>query len=472
MGMGMSIRVRRFAVLAVMLGVALVVLGLVGVPSLAAAGWRGGEKAESEPVSRVIEQNSRRMLEEGKQTFGFDTFGSEQFFAAIGLHKAIEGSRFPGGIGGGVSPRTALAVGLKVDVDALPGRLESALKNGRLDLDDPAVTLELLRANAVVGLTGFFNDENGRDPSRSGLKAVGIQCALCHATVDDSVAPGVGRRLDGWANQDLNVGVILGLAPNLTPVDQLLGVDDATLRKVLASWGPGKFDAEVFLDGKAFRPDGKPAATLIPSAYGLAGHNNHTWTGAWGTVTYWNAFVANLEMHGTPGTFFDPRLDNAAQYPIAARNRFGHLSAPPDQDRITPKLAALHFYQLAIPSPKPPADAFDRRAAERGKVVFDGPAKCATCHVPPLFTEPGWNLHTPAEVGIDSFQADRAPDHRYRTAALAGRLFNRKTDQGRGFYHDGRFKSLLEVVNHYNDFMHLGLSQQQKNDLIEYLKSI
>src|SRR5919202_4491025 len=209
----------------------------------------------------------------------------------------------------------------------------------------------------------------------------------------------------------------------------------------------------------------------MPSAFGLAGHNNHTWTGAWGTVTYWNAFVANLEMHGAPGTFFDPRLDNAQQYPIAAAHRFGHVSGPPDQERITPKLGGLQFYQLALPSPKATEGTFDKQAAERGRLVFDGQGKCATCHVPPLYTEPGWNVHTPAEVGIDSFQADRAPDHRYRTAALAGRLFNRKTDQGRGFYHDGRFKGLLEVVNHYNGFMHLGLSARQKADLVEYLKS-
>jgi hypothetical protein len=232
----------------------------------------------------------------------------------------------------------------------------------------------LLQLNAVVGLTGFFNDP--RD-IKSGLKTVGIQCALCHSTVDDSLAPGIGHRLDGWANQDLNVGAVINLAPDLSAVDKLLGVDDATLRKVLTSWGPGKFDAEVFLDGKGFRPDGKTAATLIPNAFGLAGHNNHTWTGAWGTVTYWNAFVANLEMHGAPGTFFDPRLDNVAQFPVAARAGFGHLSAPPDQDRITPKLAALHFYQLAIPSPKPPAGSFDQSAAERGRLVFNGAGKCA-----------------------------------------------------------------------------------------------
>src|SRR5207244_11737472 len=180
-----------------------------------------------------------------------------------------------------------------------------------------------------------------------------IQCALCHSTVDDAFAPGIGHRLDGWPNRDLNVGAIVALSPDLSAVDKLLGVDDATTRKVLASWGPGKFDAELFLDGKAFRPDGGSAAVLIPPAYGLAGVNLHTYTG-WGSVTYWNAFVANLEMHGV-GNFFDPRLDNASKFPVAARNRLGHTQVSLEKDQITAKLAALHFYQLALAEPKPAA---------------------------------------------------------------------------------------------------------------------
>ncbi len=281
----------------------------------------------------------------------------------------------------------------------------------RVNLDDPAVTLALLRANAVVGLTGFFE--------RSGaLRSIGIQCALCHSTVDDVVAPGVGRRLDGRANRDLNVGAIVALAPNLTPVADLLRVDVPTVRKVLLAWGPGKFDAELFLDGKGFRPDGNSAATLIPPAFGLAGVNLHTWTG-WGSVTHWNAFVANLEMHGK-GRFFDPRLNDPAQFPIAAANGFGDLPhIDPDEDLITRKLPALHFYQLALPAPKPePGKDFDRDAAKRGDQLFTGKAACNGCHVEPLWTEPGWNMHTGAEICIDSFQADRAPDHRYRTVAF------------------------------------------------------
>jgi hypothetical protein len=312
-----------------------------------------------------------------------------------------------------------------------------------------------------VGVTGV-SGANGR------LNAIGIQCAFCHSTVDNFFAPGIGHRLDGWANRDLNVGAIVNLAPDLTAVDQLLGVPDATTRQVLMSWGPGRFDAELFLDGKAFRPDGKTAAPLIPPAFGLAGVNLHTWTG-WGSVTHWNAFVANLEMHGK-GRFWDPRLNDAGQFPIAARNGFGNLNPnlDPDSDRITFKLAALHFYQLAIPAPQPPAGSFDAAAAKRGDKLFSGKGTCNRCHVEPLWTEPGWNLYTPAEIGIDDFQANRAPDHRYRTSPLGGVWTHTKG----GFYHDGRFPTLLDVVNHYNTFFNLGLTNQEKNDLVEYVKSL
>jgi len=214
--------------------------------------------------------------------------------------------------------------------------------------------LALLKLNAVVGLSGFFNEQGS-------LRSVGIQCAICHSTVDDSFAPGIGHRLDGWPNRDLNVGAIIALAPDLKVVTDLLGVDDAAVRKVLNSWGPGKFDAELFLDGKAFGPAGKSAATLIPPAFGLAGVNLHTWTG-WGSVTHWNAFVANLEMHGK-GTFFDPRLNDPAQFPVAAKAGFGNVRNSPDL--VTFKLAAVHFYQLAIPAPKPPEGSFNKELATR-----------------------------------------------------------------------------------------------------------
>ena len=424
-----------------------------GVPVAQAA--EGAERlAASEHV--------RRLLAEGRDTFRFDTFGDEDFWGGtLQLHRAIAGAA-NGGVGPGVSPRTALAVGLKVDAEALPQAVREALRAGQVNLDDPAVTLALLRLDAVVGVKGFFDQKDA-------LSSVGIRCALCHSTVDDSFAPGMGRRLDGWPSQDLNVGAIVSLAPNLQPVADLLSlagvpVDVATVRQVLSTWGPGKFDAEVFLDGKALRPDGKAAATLIPPAFGLSGVNLHTWTG-WGSVTHWNAFVANLEMHGR-GTFIDPRLDDATRFPIAAKAGFGHVTSA--DDRITPKLAGLHVYQLSLPPPRPAENGFDAAAAARGQAVFAGQAKCARCHVPPLYTEPGWNLHAPAEIGIDNFQAARSPDGRYRTAPLRG-LF---THMKRGFFHDGRFATLLEVVDHYDRQFALGLTPAQKDDLVEFLKSL
>ena len=312
--------------------------------------------AQTEPLSRfdrVILNSVRHRIDEGRQIFRFDTFGDEGFWGeTLKLHLAIEGANL-GGVGPGLSPNAALSLGLKVDADALPENIVASLKGGKLDLNNPATTLALLKLNAVVGLTGFFDNSGS-------LQSVGIQCALCHSTVDDSLARGIGHRLDGWANRNLNVGAIMALAPDLSAVAGLLGVDQETVRKVLNSWGPGKFDAELFLDGKAFRPDGNSAATLIPPAFGLAGVNLHTWTG-WGSVTHWNAFVANLEMHGK-GTFFDPRLNDPLQFPIAAAAGFADVRSDPDL--ITSKLAALHLYQLAIPAPKPPKGSFDEAAAE------------------------------------------------------------------------------------------------------------
>ena len=324
-------------------GSIVVLAGLVGAACMS---MRGAEthRDTSGGFDGAIGENARRLMDEGRAAFRHDTFGSEGFWGgALQLHQGIAGQKH-GGVGTGVSPKQALAAGLKVDVAALPPSLVEALKAGKVDLDDPGSTLALIKANAVVGVTGFF-DAQGR------LTSLGIQCALCHSHVDDALAPGIGRRLDGWPNSDLNIGAIVSLAPTLKPYVDLLGVDEATVRKVLASWGPGKFDAQLTLDGKAFRPDGKSAATLIPPAFGLAGVNQHTWTGSWGGVTYWNAFVANLEMHGR-GNFFDPRLNNREQYPVAARAGLANTRTP--DDRITPKLAALHFYQLAMPVPKPP----------------------------------------------------------------------------------------------------------------------
>jgi len=404
-----------------------------------------------------VEDNTNKLIHEGRNTFRYETFGDQDFWGgALKLHEAIEGAA-NGGVGPGLSPVDALALGLKVDVDALPSDLRTQIKAGQVDLHNPAVTLALLRLGAVVGVRGFFK------PSGN-LASVGIQCALCHSTVDDSFLPGVGRRRDGWANRDLNVGAIVALAPGIQVVANALGVSVTTTKAVLGAWGPGKFDAELLLDGKGFRPDGKSAATLIPPAFGLAGVNLHTWTG-WGSVTYWNAFVANIEMHGK-GTFYDPRLDDASRFPLAAANGLGHIAQ--ETDIITPQLGALHVYQLALPVPKPPPGSFDALGAQHGRELFDGKAKCATCHVPPLFTEPGWNMHTPAEIGIDDFQASRSPDGHYRTSPLRGLFSHQKG----GFYHDGRFATLADVVVHYNSALSLGLTSSEERDLVQYLKSL
>jgi len=442
-------RTRRVMVLSAAIGA----LAAVG-PSTAQTGGRQFEAA--------ADAYARKLLADGKRIFRFDTFGSEDFWSGrLQLHRAIQGQKL-GGVGPGLSPKKALELGLKVDMEAVPKTVAAAIQAGKVDLNDPANTLLLLKANAVVGVTGFF----GRDGKT--LDGVGIQCALCHSTVDDAFMPGIGRRLDGWPNRDLDVGAIIALAPDLKAFTDMLQTDEAEVKRAVTAWGPGKFDAQLNLDGKAFRPDGKTAATLNPAAFGLAGVNNHTWTGAWGTVTYWNAYVGNLEMHGK-GVFYDPRLDDAEKYPVAARTRQGHKQDK--EDRITAKLPALHFYQLALPSPQAPAGTFNLAAAKNGETLFGAKAQCATCHVPPIFTEPGWNLHKPEEIGIDDFQAKRSPDGRYRTAPLRALWDTKKIHKG-GFYHDGRFATLQDVVGHYDNHLGLKLSDQEKRDLIEYLKSL
>jgi len=390
---------------------------------------------------------ARKQIEEGRKTFRYDTFGSEEFWGGkLRLHEAVAT----------VSPKTALGVGLKIDVDSLPDAARKALAAGTLDLDAPATTLAALQADAVVGVKGFF--ESGK------LVSLGIQCAFCHSTVDDSVAPGVGHRRDGFPNRDLDVGGIVNLSPDLSAVATALGVPETTVRTVLASWGKGKYDATLFLDGKATRPDGTSGAVLLPPAYGLAGVNLHGYTG-FGSVTQWNALVATLEMHGS-GTYLDSRLDDATRFPLAAASKAGQTR--PAVDRVTPKLAALQMYQLSLEAPKPAPGSFDATAAARGKNVFEGRGKCATCHVPPLFTEPGWNMHTPEEIGIDDFQSSRSPDGRYRTTPLRGMQPREKG----GFYHDGRFPTLDAVVDHYDTKKALGLTAEEKKDLVEYLRSL
>jgi len=454
---------------------------------LKAQSGNGGNAQD--PFDLQVQKNANRMIAEGRRIFRFDTFGDEAFWGGmLRLHEFVRG----------VSPRVVLDVGLKVDVDSLTRDQVRAIKQGQIDLDDASVTLTLLKQNAVVGVTGHF------DSSGENLTSFGIQCALCHSTVDNSLAFGIGHRLDGWANRDLNVGFIIANAPGLHTLTAALKIADPKItdddvRAVLNSWGTGKFDAELLLDGKAFNPvTRKSAATMIPNAFGLAGFNQHTWTGAWGSIPYWNALVANLEMGGI-GRFFDPRLNNKNQFPISAALNNGNHNGPvgsrpplsPDDDQVTSKLAALQFYQLALPSPIPkPGVDFDNEAALRGDALFEGKAKCNNCHVEPLWTEPGWNLHTPEEMKIEAFQADRAPvgailpngkvnlrEGNYKTMNLAGLFvrenarFMREDNRGR-YYHDGRFKTLLDVVISYNKRFHLGLKENEMKDLVEYLKSL
>ncbi|WP_437746046.1 hypothetical protein WMF39_14190 [Sorangium sp. So ce1504] len=414
----------------------------------------------------TIERNTRNLLQRGQEIFRFDTFGDEEFWGGeLRLHQSIAN----------VTPAQALGLGLKVDADALPSRLREKIARGRVNLDDPAVTLSLLQLDAILGVTGFFDDSGN-------LISIGLQCALCHSTVNDSVRPGIGTRLDGWANRDLDVGAIIATAPTVQPIVDLLpkvpeGINEEGVRRVLRSWGPGKYDAQLLLDGKAFRPDGKTAATLLPNAFDVGGVNEHTWTGNWGSVPYWNAYVAVTQLHGK-GNFFDPRLNDKDKYPNAAATGIWNVIVDPKKDLVTSKLPALHFYQLALPAPKPePGLDFDREAAERGAKLFTGDAKCTDCHNKPLWTDAGWNLHTPDEMGIDAFQANRAPGNSYKTMNLAALfvrelgLFMKPKNKGR-FYHDGRFETLLDVVRSYNERFDLRLDSSQKRDLVEYLKSL
>ncbi len=444
------------------------------VAAIAVAGMKQGGKSN---FLGNANDNAKAMIDQGRHTFRFDTYGDEAFWTdQLHIQQSVKT----------LSPGTALMLGLKVDSAALSPSTVQAIKHGMVNLNDPAVTLQLIKQNAVLGVVGTFNG--------SALTRVGFTCALCHSTVDNSVAPGIGNRIDGLANRDLNVGAIIATAPNLQPVVDLLrlapqdeSVTAQDVRNVLNSWGPGKFDAELFLDGKTSNPaqitNGITTATnisgavLIPNALGLAGHNLHTWTGGWGTVTYWNAFVAVNELHGI-GTFFDERFDDATQFPIAAAAKLGHVSVDPDSDRVTGKLAALHFYQLSLPSVQPrPGIDFNVAAAERGDELFSGKANCNSCHHEPLWTEPGWNQHSAEEMKIDSFEADRSPGHAYQTMTLAGvfvrerGLFMFPQNKGR-FYHDGRFQTLMDVVNSYDARFNLGLTEQEKHDLVEYLKSL
>jgi hypothetical protein len=354
----------------------------------------------------------------GQFIFRFDTFGDEQLWTdTLRLHEVIASS---------VSPAAALGVGLKVDSTALPpGFLASH------DLNDPATTVELIRLNAVVGLVGKVSGPQ--------LKSVGITCAICHSTVDNSVAAGIGKRLDGWPNLDLNPGAIIALSPALTSAQ----------KAVYNSWGPGKYDPR-------FNIDGINLPVVIPPAYGLQGVGFETFTGD-GPISYWNNYVAVTQMGGH-GSFEDPRIG---------------VSVTQTPDLVTPKLPALLQYQLSLKTPAPPAGSFDRDAARRGARIFNGPARCATCHIPPTYTDvlsgPDPSvpvLHDAAETGVEPNYAQRSATKQYRTTPLRGLW------QHPPYFHDGSAPDLLAVVDHYDRVLGLNLTARQRTDLVEFLKTL
>jgi hypothetical protein len=399
------------------------------------AGWTFGTSAHTDrhaQPSRHDGKKDRDLQRRGQGIFRYDTFGDEQLWTnVLRMHEVVET----------VPPTTALAVGLKVDVDSLPRAVRTALRAGQVDLDDPAVTVQLLQLDAVVGLRGAVSDA-GR------LTSLGVTCALCHSTVDNSFAPGIGHRLDGWANTDLNVGAIVSLSPAL----------DAATKAEFQTWGPGKYDPRHHaFDGTNIVPLNTPSLPIvIPSIYGLRRVGFETVT-ADGPISYWNAYVGIGQMGGQ-GTFEDPRL------PLVIRQT---------PDLVTPKLPALLAYQLSLRTPETPKGSFDRRAAARGSRVFYGQAGCASCHRPPAFTDvlrgPARNrpfLHEPAEVGMDPGYAARSATGKYRTTPLRGLW------QHPPYFHDGSAATLLDVVNHYDTLFALHLDGRQKRDLVEFLKSL
>jgi mono/diheme cytochrome c family protein len=356
---------------------------------------------------------------DGKTIFRFDTFGDEQLWTdTLRMHEVIQSA---------VSPVAALGVGLKVDAEVLPPDFLASH-----DLEDPATTVELIRLNAVLGVVGKVSDE-GR------LKSVGITCALCHSTVDDSVAPGIGRRLDGWPNLDLDPGAIIALSPAITPEQ----------RQVYNSWGPGRYDPRFSVDGINF-------PVVIPPAYGLRNVGFETFTGD-GPISYWNNYVAVTQMGGH-GSFSDPRLGiEIVQRP----------------DRVRPKLPALLQYQLTLTAPAPPPGSFDPAAAERGKLVFNGAANCGSCHIAPTYTDVSTGpdpsvpvLHDPSETGMEPVYASRSATGQYRATPL------RALWQHAPYFHDGSAPTLEAVVDHYVQTFGLVLTEEQKADLVQFLKSL
>ena len=414
------------------LAASLLVGATSGLPSAVAArstfsGDSSGSGSGS-PIDTLVAQ--------GKQSFRFDTFGDQAFWGdTLHLNQAIAGAA-NGGVGPGVSPKTALSVGLKVDVDALPGSVQSAIANGQVNLDDPAVTLTLLKLNSVVGVKGKVESIGGQDV----LTQVGITCALCHSTVDNSFSAGIGKRLDGWPNLDLNPGAIIALSPALT---------DA-MKAVYNSWGKGKYDAR-------FNFDGKNGPTVIPPAYGLRGMTSITYTGDGSEIAYWNRYVAVTQMHGH-GTFSEPRTAESVN------------NTPPD--RVTPVLPALQEYQLSLLAPKAMPGTYDAVAAERGRAVFNGAGNCASCHSGVMLSDGNVRLHAASEV-VSEPEPNGAPGYASRTATKMYRTTPlRALWQHAPYFHNGVATSLEQVVELYNTRKGLGLTAQQKADLVQYLKSL
>ena len=356
----------------------------------------------------------------GQEIFRFDTFGDEQLWTdQLRMHKVIESS---------IDPITALGLGLKVDADALPDSVRDGIADGTVDLTNPATTVALIKLDAVVGVVGKVEKVRGRDR----LTEVGITCALCHSTVDDSFAPGIGSRLDGWPNLDLDPGKIIAASPAVSP----------EAKAVYNSWGAGFYDPR-------FNIDGLSTPLVIPPAYGLAGVDLETYTGE-GPISYWNSYVAVTQMGGR-GNFSDPRLG---------------INITHKPDLVTPKLPALLAYQLGLPAPPAPAGSFDAAAAVRGKAVFK--ENCARCHIPPTYTDVNLGiLHDADETGMDPAYADRTTTGQYRTTPL------RALWQHAPYFHDGSARTLRDVVEHYDrELEEVDLTEQQKLDLVEFLKSI
>jgi hypothetical protein len=387
-----------------------------------AVGCGGGSSTVQPP------ERDAQLVAEGKQVFRYDTFGDEtQWTDTLRMHEVIRSA---------VGPVTALSVGLKVDADALPPETVRAIREGTIDLESPATTVALLKADAVVGLKGTVERIGGREV----LTRVGVTCALCHSTVDDSIAPGIGRRLDGWANRDLDPGAIIALSPAL----------DEAAKRVYRSWGPGRYDPR-------FNLDGRNGPQVIPPAYGLAGLDRITSTGDGDEVAYWNRYVAVTQMGGH-GRFTDRRIG------VDVTN--GH------EDRVSSRLPALQAYQLSLAAPPPPAGSFDEAAAQRGKLVFEGPGQCALCHSGPHLTDANQRLHPPSSVvsepepeGAPSY-ASRSATKQYRAAPLHGIW------QHPPYFHNGSAPTLEAVVRIYDRRRALGLTSVQIADLTEYLKSL